>query len=249
MLAYLILKEFFIDVTFGSLMPLERPYAVAIMAEEGSIVVASCGAAARKAGMRPGMLESEARALFPKGNFAVIDKVAAEEAFTKVLNLLESFSPTLQALGIGTALLDLGLMSDLDRMRKEVKGLIAGLERKSGHVASVGLAEGRFPASIAAHLAGPGQGVIVPAGEEAAFLQGQPVGCLPVSHEILRRLDLLGIETIGDVAKLPADDLVNLFGDDGCLMAALARGKDYTLVVAERLVEGLSRSLDFDFAV
>ncbi len=247
MLAYLIIKEFFLDVAFGTLMPLERPHAVAIVFEEDSMVVASCGAAARKAGVRPGMPEPEARALFPKGSFAVVDRVVAEEAFAKVLNLLESFSPTFQALGIGSALLDLGVIPDLERVQQEAKGLITGLERKSGHVASLGLAEGRFAANVAARLAGPGQAIIVPAGDEAIFLQGQPVACLPVNHEILRRLDLLGIETIGDLAKLPEDDLVNLFGDEGCLMAALARGQDETLVAAERLIEALSGNIDFDF--
>ncbi len=249
MLVCVVIKEFFLDIAFPSLLPLERPLAVALTCDEGTSVVAACGATALRSGIHRGMPESEARALCPKGLFAFVDLPSAEEAFAKALNALESFSPTIESLGIGSALLDFGVMPDSDKTRKEVKKLITFLERKLRHVASVGVGEGRFVATVAANGAGPGQAIIVAAGEESDFLHAQPTSCLPISRETSRRLELLGVYTVGDIAKLPQDDLANLFGNEGCLMASLAHGKDEALVSAERLVEALTRSVSYDFPV
>lgn len=249
MLACVVLKEFLIDVAFKSLLPLERLLAIALVWDEGSTVVAACGAGARKLGVSRGMPELEARALCPKGLFATVDMAVAEEAFAQVLNGLEAFSPSIEGLSIGSALLDLGVMPDPAKVRKEAAAIAATIERKLRHVASVGVARGRFVATVAANLAGPGQAIIVGVGEEASFLHDKPISCLPIRQETLRRLELLGVYTVGDVAKLPEDDLVNLFGPEGCLMASLACGKDEVLIAAEKLTETFSLTVGFDFPV
>src|SRR3989442_1531376 len=58
------------------------------------------------------------------------------------------------------------------------------------------------------------------------FLAAQPVGMLPVSEEMRRRLRLLGIETLGALAALPRSALAAQFGPQGALAWELARGED-----------------------
>lgn len=49
---------------------------------------------------------------------------------------------------------------------------------------------------------------------------------LPLEKETQRRLDLLGIETLGELAALPADSVQMQFGKSGQLLHKLARGND-----------------------
>lgn len=163
----------------------------------------------------------------------------------EVLNNLERFSPTLEVLGTDGILVDLGVMVDRKAIRAEGRRLAAALSRQG----AVGMAEGRFVAGVAARLAEPGKANIIFAGDEAVFLESKPVACLPVTPETVRRLDLLGVVTLGDVAKLPADDLANLFGKEGSLISALARGNDEVLVAGEKLVQKLASVVPFDFPI
>ncbi len=81
--------------------------------------------------------------------------------------------------------------------------MIRSLRDATGLVASVGIAEGKFVAWTAAVTSEPGQVCTVPAGKEAEFLHPLDVSLLPASPDTLRRLDLYGLRTMGDLAPCP----------------------------------------------
>jgi nucleotidyltransferase/DNA polymerase involved in DNA repair len=165
------------------------------------------------------------------------------EAFASLLNALDAFSPTIEIVKVGEVLLDLGVMTDRRKVKSEARRLHAAIS-KTG---TVGLAEGRFVAFVAAHVT-KDVSVVFP-GDEAAFLASKPLSFLPIESETLRRLDLLGFSKIGDLLKVPEEDLVSLFGTEGCLMGDLMKGQDSKLVVGKKLEENLSASFTFDFPV
>lgn len=68
--------------------------------------------------------------------------------------------------------------------------------------------------------------VIVPPGEAAAFLAPLPVELLPVSAEMGRRLRLLGLRTLANLAALPAGAVQAQFGREGLRAWRLASGND-----------------------
>lgn len=90
---------------------------------------------------------------------------------------------------------------------------------------ALGLAEGRFAAGVAATLSRPNHAYLVSPGEEAAFLAGQTIAFLPLDVETARRLRLLGIETLGALARLPRAALVEQFGPAIVPLHRLARGR------------------------
>ncbi|HVO71615.1 MAG TPA: hypothetical protein VMT24_16310, partial [Aggregatilineaceae bacterium] len=112
--------------------------------------------------------------------------------------------------------------------------------------AKLGLSSGKFPARVAATSVNMGDLLIVPPGQEAAFLAGFTVALLPVDGETLRQLDLLGLYTLGDVAALSLAALLDRFGRQGRVMHRLAHGRDTSPV--ERYdpptVERVSRQLE-----
>ena len=108
---------------------------------------------------------------------------------------------------------------------------------------SVGIADGVFAAGLAGRVASvrtPSTPVLVVApGSSAEFLSGLPLGTLTgefslltgcaadgTTDDLISMLWQLGLRTLGDLAALPAGDLVGRFGRQGEWVHALASGRD-----------------------
>jgi len=65
---------------------------------------------------------------------------------------------------------------------------------------------------------------ILPPGEERRILSVLPIDALPPDPEIFETLDLWGIRTLGDLAKLPESGIAERLGPRGLWMQKLARG-------------------------
>jgi hypothetical protein len=72
----------------------------------------------------------------------------------------------------------------------------------------------------------PGNVKIVPLGEEAAFLAPLPIEHLPAAEAMRWRLGMLGLGTIGEVARLPLGAVQAQFGPEGRRCWELANGID-----------------------
>ena len=85
----------------------------------------------------------------------------------------------------------------------------------------VGVADGPFAAALAAG----DPTLVVPRGASPSFLSPLPLDALdrPDFVDVLRRL---GLRTLGDLAALPATDVLARFGNDGALAHRLASGLD-----------------------
>ena len=77
---------------------------------------------------------------------------------------------------------------------------------------AVGLAKNKFVAQVAATLTRPNHARSITAGEEGPFLASQPVHFLPLDKETARRLSLLGLHTLGQLAALPQASIQTLLG-------------------------------------
>jgi DNA polymerase IV len=87
--------------------------------------------------------------------------------------------------------------------------------RRETHLApAIGLAADRFTAEIAATVTRPNHIRPVAPDENAEFLSPQSLHFLPLAKETARRLRLLGIRTLGQLAKLPLPALREQFGPE-----------------------------------
>ena len=153
-------------------------------------------------------------------------------------------------------------------------GSFARCERPRGFVAGAGIAEGKFVAWAAAVTSEPGQVCTVPAGKEGEFLQPLDVSLFQIhfavsqvrdnakktlnsigqskapvaSADTLRRLDLYGLRTIGELASLPPGPLQAQFGGEGMRLWELARGIDSEPLRPRRREEAMSETLRFPTA-
>src|SRR5437773_1720576 len=86
---------------------------------------------------------------------------------------------------------------------------------------------------------------IIPPGETPAFLDDLPVDMLPISTDMQRRLRLLGLRRVGDLAQLPAGAVTAQFGTEGARAWELAHGKDRSPLVPYRPSRSITERLAF----
>jgi nucleotidyltransferase/DNA polymerase involved in DNA repair len=113
----------------------------------------------------------------------------------------------------------------------------------------VGVAESRFPATIAARRVRPHHGRIVTPGAAAAFLAPLPLDVLPLPHDHLHWLWQLGIRTIGAFAALPRRAVLAQLGEAACRVHTLAQGNDTTPVARYSPSAWLESTRAFDAAI
>jgi DNA polymerase-4 len=115
-----------------------------------------------------------------------------------------------------------------------------------GLCASVGIASSKVVAKIASDLAKPDGLLEVPVGEEGAFLAPLPVDKLPgVGKKSQQILKDLGVNTIGQLAKLPPERLKSHFGAWGEVLHRYARGIDERKVEPPTSAKSTSRETTF----
>jgi protein ImuB len=105
---------------------------------------------------------------------------------------------------------------------------------------SVGVADGRFAAALAAT-----RGEVVPRGGSRRYLAPYPVETLSVPDlpDVLRRL---GLRTLGAFAQLPPRDVLARFGPDGARAHRLARGLDDRPLAARPAAPELAVQIELD---
>ena len=189
--------------------------------------VFDCSREAEGFGIRPGLSLREAAHLCADAVFLPLDEAKYVRAFDRVLDTLEGFSPVVEAEGLGTAFLDIagceGLFGSYEKLAGRVAVEVSSL---LGCLPRIGIGAGKLVAGMAARRASPGVPLIVEEGKEREFLQPLPVDLLPLSGEMRRRLDLLALRSIGQLAALPRDALVAQFGFEGLPAHLWANGVD-----------------------
>ena len=221
----------------------ERPDVTSRLILVGEATVLDCSLGAEASGVRRGMRMSEAIGLCHRAVVLPPDAPYYARLFDDVLDYLETQSPVVESAGHGLAYLVLdGLPVQAEAF---AEGLIAGVHRRSGFMASVGVAGGKFPARVAAGTARPGMAKVVPQGGESEFLAPLPVDLLPLTEAMRWRLDLLGIATMGNIARLALGPFQAQFGPEGKRCWELAQGVDEEPLIPRVSEETVVRRLSF----
>lgn len=212
--------------------------------------VFDCSEDAWSRGVRPGMAIRKALALCPEADVIPPDPVFYRRRWEAVLDALDEVAPEVEDEGLGRAYLNVrGLQAHYPDEAALGARILETVRAASGLEASVGIAEGKYPAFAAATLAAASTTLALPRGGEAAFLAPLPVDLLPVSAETVSRLRLLGLETTGAVARLSQSELMSQFGFAGERLWRFANGIDETPLVPRKRAETVTASVSFEAPV
>jgi DNA polymerase-4/protein ImuB len=211
--------------------------------------VLDCSPEAEAQGVRAGMPLRQALAVCREAVFLPPHPSRYSDVFDSMLIVLEGFNPEVEQASFGRAYLNAGGLArhyegELDLGER----IIRSLKEATGLVAGVGIAEGKFVAWAAAVTSEPGQVCTVPAGKESEFLRPLDVSLLPASPDTLRRLDLYGLRSMGDLASLSPGPLQAQFGGEGMRLWELARGIDSEPLRPRHREEVMSETLRFPTA-
>jgi DNA polymerase-4 len=216
-------------------------------------VVASCTYEARAYGIRSAMPGSQARRLCPHAVFVAGRFERYSEVSRQIHSIFEDYTPLVEGISLDEAFLDvtgsLKLFGSGPQIAADIRGRIMS---RVGLGCSVGVARVKFLAKLASEAAKPkaslqgvvpGPGVvIVEPGAELEFLHPLPIEALwGVGPATATRLRRLGVTTIGELARVPADVLENTLGRaNGAHLARLAQGVDDRPVEPDRDVKSVS---------
>lgn len=195
----------------------------------GAGVVLAASYEAKAYGVRTAMGGAQARRLCPEAIVVAPRMHAYTDASRAVFDVFRDTTPLVEGLSIDEAFLNVG---GLRRIAGTPRQIAVRLRRdvleRVGLPITVGVARTKFLAKVASGVAKPDGLLVVPVDDELDFLHPLPVERLwGVGPVTATRLHDRGIDTVGEVARLPQEALVSMLGRAaGRHLHALAHNRD-----------------------
>jgi DNA polymerase-4 len=225
-----------------------RPVIVGGDARRGVVLAASYEV--RPFGVRSAMPMAQAVRLAPAAVVVRPRHDVYAEVSARVFEILESVTPLCEPLSLDEAFLD---VTGSTKLFGAPADIAAGLRRRIagelGLPSSAGIAGVKLVAKIASDLAKPNGQVEVPpdAGAAVAFLAPLPVSRLwGVGPKSAKRLAMLGLATVGDVARLTPEALEQRLGPGGRDLWEQAHALDPRPVIPDREAKSIGAEETFD---
>lgn len=172
-------------------------------------------------GVRRNMRIRSAQAIIPDAYFSVADEVSQTKTFSRVLDVVRDFVPSVSLVRPGRLECDArGPSRYFGGEQSAGLELISRVKNLGIDDIFIGIADTRFAAYVGARMApyaSAGNNVfVVPKGkqETANFLSPQPLSLLD-SPAVTSLLERVGLSTLGDVAKIGLADMLARFGGEG----------------------------------
>lgn len=220
----------------------------ALLAPEDSRRIWYTSSRARRAGVRVGMTVSQAIGLCPTLMLIEPDPVHYDERFAHILMRLGDVSPVIEPAELGRVFVGVdgleGLFGRAEKQLVVIRAAAASFAASAAGAGRLGWGKGKFVSWVAATRATAAP-IVVPVGEEVAFLAGQPLTVLPLDPDNHRRLRQLGLRTLGELAALPETAVITQFGREGRAAWRLAAGVVRDPVHGRIAPEPIVAALDF----
>ncbi len=207
-------------------------------------VISTASYEARKFGVRSALPTARALRLCPHLKLLPGRHRLYSQYSRRVMAFFDLETPLVEQISIDEAFLN--VTGDSRPGGEIAAALQARIAADEGLPSSFGVATNKLVAKIATNVGKPKGLIVVPPGQEAAFLAPLPLAMLwGVGPKTQARLIELGLRTIGDLAAWPAADLEQRFGAWGADLARHARGLDDRPVETEREAKSISKEVTF----
>jgi DNA polymerase-4 len=212
-------------------------------------VVAAASYEARRFGVHSAMPSRTAYKLCPLGVFIHPRMERYAEVSSQMMAILRSFTPLVQPLSIDEAFLDVtGSTARFGDPVAIARRIRAEIEAQTGLTASIGVAPNKFLAKLASDLHKPDGLTVITEADKVQILKPLPVSKIwGVGKVTEKRLQQLGIRTIGDIQRMAVDQLRQRVGNLAEHLHHLAMGEDDRPVETDG--EAQSISAEHTFAV
>ena len=189
---------------------------------------------ARKFGVYFKMPLKTAQELCPHAVFLPVDHKEYLKVSERIKDILGKFCPIMEDAGIDEAFLDISYIDKpAEEIAKEIKKIIMN---ETGLTCSIGIAPNKLLAKMASDMQKPDGITIIKEGDLESRIWPLPVKrLLGVGPKTEQSLKEMGIETIGDLAAIPMDKLIERFGkSQGRYLYEASRGIDESPLITHR---------------
>jgi DNA polymerase IV len=245
--------HFDVDAFYASVAvrddPRLRGKPVAVAGSSRRAVVLTASYEARPFGVRSAMPLYKARIACPELIVVPPDRHKYHAASTEIFAILRKRGHPVEGLSLDEAFVGIG-----NAPPEEARALAATLRREIfdavALTVSAGVASGKMIAKIASDTCKPDGLLAIAPGDEAKFLAPLPVARLwGIGPKMQARLEIFGIQTIGELAALGEAQLREIFGSWWREVRDLARGVDRRVVEPERETKSISTEETFEYDV
>jgi protein ImuB len=205
--------------------------------------VTAVAAEAAEMGVRTGMTAAQARQVAPAALLRATPPEVAAAAGEALADVAGGMSPHIRRSRPGEVLLD---ASGLLRRRGGEEAILHELLRRCHRVGLAARAAVAGSAGVAVVAARCGEAVVVPAGEERAFLAPLPLARLDPAPELAAALRRWGIASAGALAALPRAEVAMRLGAGGVALHRLASGEETEPFVPDPVRELLREGITFE---
>jgi DNA polymerase IV len=230
------------------------PAAVAGDPKKRTGIILAANYEARACGVKTAMVLHEALKLCPKIVLVPPDHHFYEQKSKEVMDLLSNYTPILEQNSIDEAWLDMtGCEGLFGRPVDAAKRIMDEIKDRIGLWCSIGIAENKFLAKMAAEMKKP-------LGITELWKDDIPIKFWPlpvkemygIGGKTAEKLNRMGIRTIGELARVDINRIVKTFGKGGNEIYLHANGIDNSPVVAHMADEmksiGRSKTLPEDIS-
>lgn len=215
-------------------------------------VVSAASYQARRFGVGSAMPMATARRRCPHAVFLPPDGAEYSRVSKAVMALFAEYTPTVEALSVDEAFLDVSGARQLFGSPKQIAAQIRRrVAAAHGITCSVGVAANKFVAKLASTQAKPNGMAVVPAQRVREFLHPLPISVLwGVGDKTAATLRRLGIRTVADVAAADLGGLERSLGRAAAVhLNQLAHGVDPRSVETTRADKSVGAETTFDVDV
>jgi DNA polymerase-4 len=208
-------------------------------------VVSTASYEARKFGIHSAMPLRTAYRLCPEAVFLPVDYEEYSRVSETIKNILREFSPTVEDVGIDEAFLDI---SSIDKPSQEIAGEIKKrIREETDLTCSIGIAPNKLVAKMASEMQKPDGLTMIAEGDIESRIWPLPVRKLwGVGPKTEATLQEMGIKTVGELASLSLDRLIEEFGQSyGNYLYEASRGVDESPLITHWEPKSISRETTF----
>ncbi|HXX58956.1 MAG TPA: DNA polymerase IV, partial [Thermodesulfovibrionales bacterium] len=208
-------------------------------------VVSTASYEARKFGIHSAMPLRTAYKLCPQAVFLPVDYEEYSRVSERIKKLLREFSPVMEDVGIDEAFLDI---SESDTSSEDiVRELKKRIRNETGLTCSIGIGPNKLIAKIASDMEKPDGLTIITEEDVASRISPLPVrklwGVGPKTEAYLKGI---GIGTIGELAAVPVERLIECFGKSyGTYLFEASKGRDESSLVTHWEPKSSSRETTY----
>jgi protein ImuB len=203
---------------------LSRPVALTDGVRESAAIL-QVNDQATRAGIKVGMTAAQGGMLSPELVIKVRNQESESKESQQVLGTLQQVAPFIAVDAQGVYFIEAVGLAGLYGSEAGLAMRVVDAIKALGLPVRVGIADNNYVARVAAEVSSHHAYTIVPPQTGRRFLKPLAIKYLAVSGETRAQLQALGLTTIGQVAALPVNELMERFGREGWLLAKLSHGE------------------------